>query len=82
MCQNETLPCSTGYFGLGFFPVIFSRNSNRSQALSGFSELNEDSFSIITHYLTDCAHSVRILTTRNSKIYKIVWCLCDYDFRY
>ena len=55
--RNETLPY-TEYFGLGFFSKLSLAEKALvdSKILSGFSELNDDSFSITTHYLNDCAH--------------------------
>ena len=77
--RNEMLPY-TEYFGLGFFTDISLAKSTlaESKKLVGFSELNNDSFSIITHYLNDCAHignevSYEII---NNKVYGVWY---DYD---
>lgn len=55
--RNEMLPY-TEYFGLGFFTDISLAESTiaESKKLVGFSDLNDNSFSITTHYLNDCAH--------------------------
>ena len=55
--KNEELPY-TEYFGLGFFSDISLAEEAlvESKILSGFSKLNDDSFSIKTHYLNDCTH--------------------------
>ena len=75
----EMLPY-TEYFGLGFFTDISLAESTlaESKKLVGFSELNNDSFSITTHYLNDCAHignevSYEII---NNKVYGVWY---DYD---
>ena len=77
--RNEMLPY-TEYFGLGFFTNISLAESTlaESKKLVGFSELNNDSFSITTHYLNDCAHignevSYEII---NNKVYGVWY---DYD---
>lgn len=77
--RNEMLPY-TEYFGLGFFTDISLAESTlaESKKLVGFSELNNDSFSITTHYLNDCAHignevSYEII---NNKVYGVWY---DYD---
>ena len=76
--RNEMLPY-TEYFGLGFFTDISLAESTiaESKKLVGFSDLNDNSFSITTHYLNDCAHignevSYEII---NNKVYG-VW----YDY--
>ena len=55
--KNEELPY-TEYFSLGFFSDISLAEEAlvESKILSGFSKLNDDSFSIKTHYLNDCSH--------------------------
>ena len=77
--RNETLPY-TEYFGLGFFTDISLAESTiaESKKLVGFSDLNDNSFSITTHYLNDCAHignevSYEII---NNKVYGVWY---DYD---
>ena len=77
--RNEMLPY-TEYFGLGFFTDISLAESTlaESKKLVGFSELNNDSFSITTHYLNDCSHignevSYEII---NNKVYGVWY---DYD---
>ena len=77
--KNEMLPY-TEYFGLGFFTDISLAESTiaESKKLVGFSDLNDNSFSITTHYLNDCAHignevSYEII---NNKIYGVWY---DYD---
>ena len=77
--KNEELPY-TEYFGLGFFSDISLAEEAlvESKILSGFSKLNDDSFSIKTHYLNDCAHignevSYEII---NNKVYGVWY---DYD---
>lgn len=77
--KNEMLP-NTEYFGLGFFTDISLAESTiaESKKLVGFSDLNDNSFSITTHYLNDCAHignevSYEII---NNKIYGVWY---DYD---
>ncbi len=78
--RNEELPY-TEYFGLGFFSTLSlaEKALTDSKNLIGFSNLNDDSFSIRTHYLNDCAHidnevSYEII---NNKIYGVWY---DYDF--
>lgn len=82
--RNETLPY-TEYFGLGFFSKLFLAEKAlvESKKLSGFSELNDDSFSIITHYLNDCAHIGEDINYEivNNKIYG-VWYDYDLDTNY
>ena len=77
--RNEMLPY-TEYFGLGFFTDISLAESTiaESKKLVGFSDLNDNSFSIKTHYLNDCAHignevSYEII---NNKVYGVWY---DYD---
>lgn len=77
--RNEMLPY-TEYFGLGFFTDISLAESTiaESKKLVGFSDLNDNSFSITTHYLNDCAHignevSYEII---NNKVYGVWY---DYD---
>ena len=77
--RNEMLPY-TEYFGLGFFTYISLAESTiaESKKLVGFSDLNDNSFSITTHYLNDCAHignevSYEII---NNKVYGVWY---DYD---
>ena len=77
--RNEILPY-TEYFGLGFFTDISLAESTiaESKKLVGFSDLNDNSFSITTHYLNDCAHignevSYEII---NNKVYGVWY---DYD---
>ena len=77
--RNEMLPY-TEYFGLGFFTDISLAESTiaESKKLVEFSDLNDNSFSITTHYLNDCAHignevSYEII---NNKVYGVWY---DYD---
>jgi len=77
--RNEMLPY-TEYFGLGFVTDISLAESTiaESKKLVGFSDLNDNSFSITTHYLNDCAHignevSYEII---NNKVYGVWY---DYD---
>ena len=77
--KNEMLPY-TEYFGLGFFTDISLAESTiaESKKLVEFSDLNDNSFSITTHYLNDCAHignevSYEII---NNKVYGVWY---DYD---
>ena len=77
--RNEMLPY-TEYFGLGFFTDISLAESTiaESKKLVRFSDLNDNSFSITTHYLNDCAHignevSYEII---NNKVYGVWY---DYD---
>ena len=77
--RNEMLPY-TEDFGLGFFTDISLAESTlaESKKLVGFSDLNDNSFSITTHYLNDCAHignevSYEII---NNKVYGVWY---DYD---
>ena len=77
--RNEMLPYPE-YFGLGFFTDISLAESTiaESKKLVGFSDLNDNSFSITTHYLNDCAHignevSYEII---NNKVYGVWY---DYD---
>lgn len=77
--RNEMLPY-TEYFCLGFFTDISLAESTiaESKKLVGFSDLNDNSFSITTHYLNDCAHignevSYEII---NNKVYGVWY---DYD---
>ena len=77
--RNEILPY-TEYFCLGFFTYISLAESilAESKKLIGFSDLNDNSFSITTHYLNDCAHignevSYEII---NNKVYGVWY---DYD---
>ena len=78
--RNEKLPY-TEYFCLGFFSKLSAAEKAlvESKILSGFSELNDDSFSIITHYLNDCAHIGEDINYEivNNKIYGVWY---DYDF--
>ena len=77
--KNEELPY-TEYFSLGFFSDISLAEEAlvESKILSGFSKLNDDSFSIKTHYLNDCSHISNQVSYEiiNKKIY-CVW--YDYD---
>lgn len=77
--KNEELPY-TEYFGLGFFSYISLAEEAlvESKILSGFSKLNDDSFSIKTHYLNDCAHIGDDINYEivNNKIYGVWY---DYD---
>ena len=82
--KNEELPY-TEYFGLGFFSDISLAEEAlvESKILSGFSKLNDNSFSIKNHYLNDCAHigpevSYEII---NNKVYG-VWYNYDIDDYY
>lgn len=77
--KNNELPY-TEYFGLGFFSKLSlaEKALTESKNLIGFSDLADDSFSITTHYLNDCAHigddiSFEII---NNKIYGVWY---DYD---
>lgn len=77
--RNEMLPY-TEYFGLGFFTDISLAESTIAESIKlvGFSDLNDNSFSITTHYLNDCAHignevSYEII---NNKVYGVWY---DYD---
>ena len=77
--RNNELPY-TEYFGLGFFSKLSlaEKALTESKNLIGFSDLADDSFSITTHYLNDCAHigddvSYKII---NNKIYGVWY---DYD---
>lgn len=82
--KNEELPY-TEYFGLGFFSDISLAEEAlvESKILSGFSKLNDDSFSIKTHYLNDCAHIGDDINYEivNNKIYG-VWYDYDIDLYY
>ena len=82
--RNETLPY-TEYFGLGFFSKLSLAETalTESKTLSGFSELDDDSFSITTHYLNDCAHLGEDINYEivNNKIYG-VWYDYDLDTNY
>ena len=82
--RNEKLPY-TEYFGLGFFSKLSLAEKALvdSKILSGFSELNDDSFSITTHYLNDCAHLGEDINYEivNNKIYG-VWYDYDLDANY
>ena len=82
--KNEELPY-TEYFGLGFFSYISLAEEAlvESKILSGFSKLNDDSFSIKTHYLNDCAHIGDDINYEivNNKIYG-VWYDYDIDTNY
>ena len=82
--KNEELPY-TEYFGLGFFSDISLAEEAlvESKILSGFSKLNDDSFSIKTHYLNDCAHIGDDINYEivNNKIYG-VWYDYDIDTNY
>lgn len=77
--KNEKLPY-TEYFGLGFFSDISLAEEAlvESKILSGFSKLNDDSFSIKTHYLNDCSHISNQVSYEiiNNKIYGVWY---DYD---
>ncbi|KXB82941.1 hypothetical protein [Veillonella parvula] len=77
--KNEELPY-TEYFGLGFFSdrSLAEEALVESKILSGFSKLNDDSFSIKTHYLNDCAHIGDDINYEivNNKIYGVWY---DYD---
>lgn len=77
--KNEELPY-TEYFGLGFFSDISLAEEAlvESKILSGFSKLNDDSFSIKTHYLNDCTHIGDDINYEivNNKIYGVWY---DYD---
>ena len=55
--RNNELPY-TEYFCLGFFSKLSLAEMalTESKNLIGFSDLADDSFSITTHYLNDCAH--------------------------
>ena len=77
--RNNELPY-TEYFCLGFFSKLSlaEKALTESKNLIGFSDLADDSFSITTHYLNDCAHigddvSYEII---NNKIYGVWY---DYD---
>lgn len=82
--RNEKLPY-TEYFGLGFFSKLSLAEMAlvESKVLSGFSKLNDDSFSITTHYLNDCAHLGDDINYEivNNKIYG-VWYDYDLDTNY
>ena len=77
--RNEMLPY-TEYFGLGFFTDISLAESTiaESKKLVGFSDLNDNSFSITTHYLNDCAHICNEVSYEiiNNKVYGVWY---DYD---
>jgi len=77
--KNEELPY-TEYFGLGFFSDISLAEEAlvESKILSGFSKLNDNSFSIKNHYLNDCAHIGDDINYEivNNKIYGVWY---DYD---
>ena len=77
--KNEKLPY-TEYFRLGFFSDISLAEEAlvESKILSGFSKLNDDSFSIKTHYLNDCSHISNQVSYEiiNNKIYGVWY---DYD---
>ena len=77
--KNEELPY-TEYFSLGFFSDISLAVEAlvESKILSGFSKLNDDSFSIKTHYLNDCSHISNQVSYEiiNNKIYGVWY---DYD---
>ena len=77
--KNEELPY-TEYFGLGFFSYISLAEEAlvESKILSGFSKLNDDSFSIKTHYLNDCSHISNQVSYEiiNNKVYGVWY---DYD---
>ena len=77
--KNEELPY-TEYFSLGFFSDISLAEEAlvESKILSGFSKLNDDSFSIKTHYLNDCSHISNQVSYEiiNNKIYGVWY---DYD---
>ena len=82
--RNEKLPY-TEYFCLGFFSKLSLAETAlaESKILSGFSELDDDSFSITTHYLNDCAHLGEEINYEivNNKIYG-VWYDYDLDANY
>ena len=82
--KNEELPY-TEYFSLGFFSDISLAEEAlvESKILSGFSKLNDDSFSIKTHYLNDCSHISNQVSYEiiNNKIYG-VWYDYDIDLYY
>ena len=77
--KNEELPY-TEYFSLGFFSDISLAEEAlvESKILSGFSKLNDDSFSIKTHYLNDCSHISNQVSYEiiNNKMYGVWY---DYD---
>ena len=77
--RNEILPY-TEYFCLGFFTDISLAESTlaESKRLIGFSDLNDESFSITTHYLNDCAHIGNEVGYEiiNNKVYGVWY---DYD---
>lgn len=77
--KNEELPY-TEYFSLGFFSDISLAEEAlvESKILSRFSKLNDDSFSIKTHYLNDCSHISNQVSYEiiNNKIYGVWY---DYD---
>lgn len=77
--KNEELHY-TEYFSLGFFSDISLAEEAlvESKILSGFSKLNDDSFSIKTHYLNDCSHISNQVSYEiiNNKIYGVWY---DYD---
>ena len=77
--KNEELPY-TEYFSLGFFSDISLAEEAlvEFKILSGFSKLNDDSFSIKTHYLNDCSHISNQVSYEiiNNKIYGVWY---DYD---
>ena len=77
--KNEELPY-TEFFSLGFFSDISLAEEAlvESKILSGFSKLNDDSFSIKTHYLNDCSHISNQVSYEiiNNKIYGVWY---DYD---
>ncbi|WP_303929305.1 hypothetical protein [Veillonella parvula] len=77
--KNEELPY-TEYFSLRFFSDISLAEEAlvESKILSGFSKLNDDSFSIKTHYLNDCSHISNQVSYEiiNNKIYGVWY---DYD---
>ena len=82
--RNKELPY-TEYFCLGFFSKLSlaEKALTDSKNLIGFSDLNDDSFSIITHYLNDCAHIGDDINYEivNNKIYG-VWYDYDLDTNY
>ena len=82
--KNEELHY-TEYFSLGFFSDISLAEEAlvESKILSGFSKLNDDSFSIKTHYLNDCSHISNQVSYEiiNNKIYG-VWYDYDIDLYY
>lgn len=82
--RNKELPY-TEYFYLGFFSKLSlaEKALTDSKNLIGFSDLNDDSFSIITHYLNDCAHIGEDINYEivNNKIYG-VWYDYDLDTNY